>query len=174
MISLAAPCSNVCSGVDIWPIITDPAADGHNSSDAAHASLWLSAEVLLRGKYKLLVAQPDPKKMNANAAVNGWKQQNETWLQPTDAQCACGCAYKNRTSFVPCLFDAEGDASEEHDLGSQQPDVLQQMWAELNRTNLELYGVGHSPSALLGSCNAACAKKHYGGSAGPACGVPGC
>jgi hypothetical protein len=67
------------------------------------------------------------------------------------------------------------DLSEEHDLAATDPAALQEIWAKLNTSNLELYGNGHSPAALLGNCNPACAKKYYDSEFGtPVCGVPGC
>ena len=96
------------------------------------------------------------------------------WVKATAEQCKCGCAYKNRTSIVPCLFDLQNDTREEHDIVAQQPELLARIWAHLNATNLEAYGAGHSPPALLGACNPACAAKHYGTKESPQCGVPGC
>ena len=107
-------------GVSIWPIIINP--HQHNRSDAAHKSLWLSNEVLMRGQYKLLVMQPSIEKMEKkdDPIKNGWKQLDESWLNPTDAQCGGCCRHGNRNSPNPCLFDVEADASEKNDLSGQQ------------------------------------------------------
>ena len=136
---------------------------------------------MVQGKYKLVVAQPDPSIMNAKSVNNGWKcgakrctGTSEQWLQPTADQCKCGCAYKDRANVVPCLFDLQNDAREEHDIAAQQPELLAHIWTHLNTTNLEAYGVGHSPASLLGNCNPKCAAQHYGTSESPQCGVPGC
>lgn len=159
-------------GRDIWDLIVHPT---DKPIDSVHPTLWLSAEVMLsRGRYKLVVAQPDPSKMSAGTAECGWKQKDETWEEPTAAQCACGCAFKDRTTFVPCLFDVVADASERVDLSASQPSLVADLWKALNLSNLELYGMSHSPPNLLGNCNASCASLHYGGSRGPICGVPGC
>ena len=62
------------------------------------------------------------------------------------------------------------------------------MWAALNRSNLELYGAGRSPSHRIGACNASCAEAYWRGvmersgvpkllwltTSRPVCGVPGC
>ena len=180
-------------GKDVWPaLLADAAArsgtgggDSGGTAAAApvHDMLWLSRETMLShgGRYKLLVAQPDPATMNAKTLNQGWKcgkqrctGPTETWQKPTAAQCACGCAYKDRTHFVPCLFDVEADPSERNDLSEVMPELLHSMWAALNTTNLEYYGTDHSPPALLGKCDAACAAKVYGTKEGPICGVPGC
>merc|ERR1719223_574463 len=111
--------------------MTQPNAHGgHDNVSAAHLQLWLSAGVLLQGHLKLLVAQQQPAKTN-NPPLYGWKcggtghprcntlnSSAETWVDPTPAQCACGCAYKDRTHYVPCLFNVTADPSELHDISA--------------------------------------------------------
>ena len=175
-------------GVDAWPVLSDPAAFGN--ATAAHAQLWLSAEVLVRGRYKLVVAQQEPAKTN-NPPEFGWKcggsrgtrcdtrnSSAEEWVDATPAQMKCGCAFKNRSHFTPCLFDVADDVSEFSDLAPAHEPLVNDMWRALNLSNLELYGQSsHSPPALLGPCNASCAQQYFarfGSAPGPICGVPGC
>lgn len=56
-------------GVDIWPILTNPAYSSTNYT-AAHAQLWISEEVMIQGQYKIVVAQQEPAKTN-NPPVYG-------------------------------------------------------------------------------------------------------
>jgi hypothetical protein len=151
-------------GVDLWRHwLTDPT----NASAAHPLGLWLSAEVMVRGDYKLVVAQQDPAKTNSGPTL-GWKcggtvgtrcnttvsaecgenpdtkgpktPQCDMWVSATPEQCKCGCAFKDRTTpFVPCLFDVASDPSELHDISSSHGDLRTQMWLALNRSNLELY-----------------------------------
>ena len=90
-------------GVSIWPIIINP--HQHNRSDAAHKSLWLSNEVLMRGQYKLLVMQPSIEKMEKkdDPIKNGWKQLDESWLNPNVLDFASGetvISYKSVGFYV--------------------------------------------------------------------------
>ena len=109
-------------------------------------------------------------------------------MDPTPQQCACGCAFKDRANFVPCLFDVEADPSEYNDLSSTHRVLLMQLWAALNISNLDQSALNphdtpqsHSPPSLLGPCNADCAQAYWkrapmsdGSTDGPICGVPGC
>merc|ERR1712039_16691 len=52
-------------GVDVWPMLMQPEK---SSLDSAHKHLVLTKEVLIAGKYKLLVSQPHFKSQNS-----GWK-----------------------------------------------------------------------------------------------------
>lgn len=199
--------------MDLWPaLVATPTPLNYS---AAHARLWLTTEVMVQGKYKLVVAQQQPIKTN-NGPELGWRcggnghprcdTRNSTscmgyptdttcdlWAQPTASQCACGCAYddEDRGHFVPCLFDVEQDSSEFHDLSHASPlgaTIRHEMWAALNRSNLEQYMLGipgkkqargRTPAAMLGPCNPHCASAYwarYGvkGDGGPQCGVPGC
>ena len=192
-------------GRDIWPaLVTKPSP---NNFSAVHHQLWLSSEVLIQGRYKLVVAQQEPIKTN-QGPEDGWRcggsdhprcdTHNSTkcggqmgcdlWVKPTPKQCSCGCAYKDRERFVPCLFDVESDVSEFNDLSAIQGALREAMWADLNRTNLEQYMLGipgkkqargRTPANLLGACNASCANSYWrsfgvSGDEGPQCGVPGC
>lgn len=170
-------------GRDVWPQLLGLGGGAAPPVPAHNDTLWLSRETMLaqNGRYKIVVAQPDPSTMNAQSLNQGWKcgdnrctGVSEKWQTPTAAQCACGCAYKDRSRFAPCLFDLEQDPREQHDLGAAMPELLAALWAKLNTTNLEYYGLDHSPPELLGKCDAACAKKVYGTAEAPICGVPGC
>lgn len=206
-------------GVDLWPALVTSASPD-NSSAAHPGGLWLSAEVLVVGDYKLVVAQQDPKKTNSGPTL-GWKcggtkgvRCNTTvsaecgenpdtkgpktpacdmWVRATAAECKCGCAYEDRSHFVPCLFDVAGDPSEYTDL-SAEPSLAglrERMWAALNLSNLEQNmhrddqrdnasdpSQRRSPEALVGPCNQQCAAQYWGRygrtTGGPVCGVPGC
>jgi len=184
-------------GVDIWPIITNPTTYSPTNYTAAHAQLWISEEVLIQGRYKIVVAQQEPQKTNS-PPVYGWKcgglrgtrcdtrhPENQKWVDPSPAQAACGCAFKDRSHFVPCLFDVEADPSEYTDLSASHSELLTQMWTALNTTNLDQSALNpndrpqsHSPPDLLGPCNPKCAAaffaKYPGGGGSPQCGVPGC
>eukprot|EP00041_Stephanoeca_diplocostata_P016927 m.336074 g.336074 ORF g.336074 m.336074 type:complete len:653 (-) comp20530_c0_seq11:146-2104(-) len=180
-------------GVNIWPMLTEPTLYDSSNITAAHTQLWLSAQVLLRGRYKIVVAQQEPSITN-NPPVYGWKcggsdharcdtsnSSSEQWVDPTPAQSACGCAFKDRSHLVPCLFDVVDDPSEYHDLSLQNESLRADMWRALNLSNLEWYGPGHSPVDKLGPCDANCsaafwapwAPRHDGQNY-PICGVPGC
>ena len=208
-------------GIDLWPsLVTNPAP--LNSSAAHPAGLWLSAEVWVAGDYKLIVAQQDPAKTNSgptlgwkcggtkgtrcnttvsaecgeNPDTKGPKTEEcDTWVKATAEQCTCGCQYTKRsdpTPFVPCVFDVANDVSEFNDVSAAHSALRTQMWAALNRSNLELYmhradtkespddpTANRSPAEYTGPCNATCADaywRQYGvsGAAGPLCGVPGC
>jgi len=187
---------------DVWAALTDPASAGYNHTDAVHASIVTSREVLLKGDMKLLTAQPLFKSQN-----NGWKMPNGTWDKSNDALWPCnqqdkapkedyypGAGSSSSTGTLPCLFNITADPEERHNLATTMPDVVQAMWQELNRTVLTFRdcegwmgpvpgpGGSCSPAALKGSCNASCADAHWrtaypGGGAGdqgPLCGVPGC
>merc|ERR1712070_803117 len=142
-------------GKDIWPQIT-------GASDVApHPMLWLSAEVLIKDEqYKLLVAQPSPATMSAGSENNGWKSKDGVWDNPPDADWSCS-KYKDRTNFKPCLFDLKADPSERTNLADSKPHLVQEMWAELNRTALTQY-ISRSPDDLVGPCNEQCSKQKFG------------
>ena len=201
-------------GVDLWPsLVSSP--QPKNSSAAHPRGLWLSEEVMVVGDYKIVVSQQEPVKTNSGPTL-GWKcggsnhtrcnttvsagcGENpdtkgpatpacDTWVKATPEQCKCGCTFADRSVFNPCLFDVETDPSEYNDISDQHPEMRAQMWALLNKTNLELYmhhndsrtAPGRSPADRIGPCNATCAAafwKPYGEEGlhnGPVCGVPGC
>ena len=61
-------------GTNVWPFLLHP---DNASSDAAHPYLVLSKEVVIAGRWKLLVSQPYFKSQN-----NGWKQPDGVWRAP--------------------------------------------------------------------------------------------
>lgn len=107
-------------GVDLWPAWVTR-ADPSNASAAHPDGLWLSEEVMVLGKYKLVVSQQDPAKTNSGPTF-GWKcggskgkrcdtttstscgenpdtkpvKGCNSWVKATDEQCKCGCAYYGR------------------------------------------------------------------------------
>eukprot|EP00948_MAST-09A_sp_MAST-9A-sp1_P003988 g3988.t1 len=129
-------------GRDIWDLIIHP--EDHPHLSEAHPSLALSREVLIKGKYKLVVAQPDPSIMSAKSVNNGWKTPNGTWIQPKST---CGTNYFNRTNFQPCLFDLEDDPREMKDLSTAMPDLVEELWKELNTTWLTSF-VSRTPEDI--------------------------
>eukprot|EP00750_Incisomonas_marina_P021302 INCI4277.2.p1 GENE.INCI4277.2~~INCI4277.2.p1 ORF type:complete len:239 (+),score=36.57 INCI4277.2:248-964(+) len=182
-------------GKNVWDAHTHP--EQQKNVSAVHEQLWLSAEVLIRGDLKLLVAQQEPAKTQQNP-IYGWKcggisqprcntanSSIEPYVDATPEQCACGCAFKNRSNLVPCLFNVTADISEYTDISSNYPQLRQQMWADLNRSNLELFARapgprvgGSSPEELIGECNATCSNQFWdlyeAKAQGPMCGVPAC
>ena len=136
-------------GVDLWPFyVTDPQPT--NSSAAHPDGLWLSEEVMVIGDYKIVVAQQEQIKTNSGPTL-GWKcgglnhtrcdttvsaecgenpdtkgpatPQCDTWVKATDEQCKCGCSFKDRSVFTPCLFDVANDPSEYTDLSALHPEM---------------------------------------------------
>ena len=162
--------------VDLWPHLAGERADPANFS-AARTSLALSAEALVRGSLKLVVAQPDPSSMASETIESGWRWRNGSGWEDDGGEAAWGCgAYANRSRFAPCLFDLAADPAERSDLAASRPDVVADLWAELNLTQRTAYA-SRSPAALVGACNATCADAAWapwGGGPGPVCGVPGC
>ena len=174
-------------GTNVWPMIVEP--DAH-PIDAAHPYLALSKEVLIAGRYKLLVSQPFFKTQES-----GWKQPDGKWRAP-DASETFACMKQDAspaTSFFPtpgeaggspCLFDLRADPGEHVDLAGQFPGVVAHLWAVLNQTlggardcngwsykgvaNASIPGprqpdgtTSCSPPELLGNCNAKCANAKW-------------
>lgn len=109
-------------GVNVWPMLTTAGYGGPKNYTAAHATLWLAAEVIVAGAYKLVVSQQDANKTNSGPTL-GWKcggmghprcdtttsadcgenpdtkgpatPQCDMWVNATTAQCACGCFYNH-------------------------------------------------------------------------------
>jgi hypothetical protein len=174
-------------GKDIYGKQAFPGLDGKNVWHEIQAGrvplreyLWLSSTVLIKGgKYKLVTAQQEPR-ITASPPMTGWRQPDGTWVDggALDGS-GCGVAFKNRSNLKPCLFDLEHDEREEHDLSAEMPELMREIWAELNRTQLTAFSA-RTPRKMLGTCRKACADKKwthiYGGgrSQGPICGVPGC
>lgn len=171
---------------DIYGDRSWPGLDGHDIWGELTAGerprrryLWLSGQVIIKdGRYKLVTAQP-MKGVTNNPPVTGWRLPDGSWKDggKIDGP-GCGAAFLHRENLRPCLFDLERDQREEHDLSGSQPALVEELWRELNRTELTAY-LSRSPSELKGHCDAQCAKDHwtqmYGHkSSGPICGVPGC
>lgn len=160
-------------GIDIWQTILS------GEQKPSRKYLWLAAQVMIKdGRYKLVTAQQEPNMTNS-PPMSGWRRPDGTWIGngKIDGN-GCGLAFKNRDHFRPCLFDLWKDEREEHDLSSQMPELVEEIWAELNRSDLTAF-LSRSPARLKGPCNSKCAdahwKKLYGREAeGPICGVPGC
>ena len=174
-------------GRNVWDVIVNSSGA---APDAVHKQLVLSKEVLIAGKWKLLVAQPHFKTQN-----NGWKGVDGKWVAPTAAEsfdCLTQGVAPSKSFFPvpgqrglrPCLFDLRADPAERHDVGAANPDVVQELWAALNQTILtqrDCNGWSYkgtagtipgpvqadgettacSPPGLLGICNTACAKTHW-------------
>mmetsp|Transcript_72805 Transcript_72805/g.129034 ORF Transcript_72805/g.129034 Transcript_72805/m.129034 type:complete len:617 (-) Transcript_72805:66-1916(-) len=141
--------------------------------------LWITPEVLIKdGRYKLVTAQGAPNAHKVGPST-GWRLPNGSWVRRWELDSElCGTAYLNRDHFKPCLFDLFHDEREEHDLSASMPELVSEMWAELNRTALTAF-LSRSPAHLKGHCNSTCTKKHwaqvYGEEIdGPECGVAEC
>lgn len=163
-----------------------PSVDGLNilnsllykneSSVSSRPYLWLSAESMIKdGRYKIVLAQQDPSL--ASPPVTGWRNANGSWEYggELDSDVECGVSFHNRTNFRPCLFDLATDEREKNDLSHSNPELLNELWSELNRTALTAFR-SRSPNELLGHCNETCAalkwESIYGSSfVGPICGV---
>lgn len=230
-------------GVDIWPMLTAPERFENTS---AHAQLVLSKEVLLMGRYKLVVSQPYmPIDLKVDELHHGWKLPNDTWVEPSAAQGLHACMGMDAPPSVsfyplpssaaflfegiegapeyerswgwtnsPCLFDVLADPAEKTDLSAAHPGLVRQLWAALNASLLTMRdcsgwsyegtsgaaipgprqpdgSASCSPPALLGACNASCARAYWeegwaaDGTCGsaqsasgefswPHCGVSGC
>ena len=127
------------------------------------------------GRYKIVLAQQDPSL--AAPPVTGWRNANGSWEYggELDSDVECGVSFHNRTNFRPCLFDLATDEREKNDLSHSNPELLNELWSELNRTALTAFR-SRSPNELLGHCNETCAalkwESIYGSSfVGPICGV---
>ena len=103
-------------------LTTDEFGGAYNYT-AAHQTLWLAAEVIVSGKFKLIMSQQDAVKTNSGPTL-GWKcggsghprcdtrisascgenpdtkgpatPQCDNWVNATAAECACGCYYNGR------------------------------------------------------------------------------
>jgi len=163
-------------GVNVWDMLTNP--DAHHVYDA-HETIALSHEVLLQGKYKLMVAQRGATRQNYDILEAGWVYPNHSWVQPTTRSCGevDDTWEKTQGRFKPCLYDLEADPREESDLSKEMPDLMNAMYKRLNDTWRTCY-YARSPEELLGHCDAKCANKHWTSLGvsrhGPVCGVPGC
>ena len=176
-------------GTNVWDMIINK--NNYNIS-SAHADLVLSKEVILSGKYKLVVSQPFFKNQN-----NGWKQPNGTWIAAPNDSWPCNYqdlppseSHLPGNGRLPCLFDVRADEGEHNNIAMENMELVNELWAKLNHTVLTtrdcsgwtgpIPGPGGrcSPPALVGKCDKTCADKKwrsYGkGSGGPHCDVPGC
>eukprot|EP00041_Stephanoeca_diplocostata_P018292 m.382106 g.382106 ORF g.382106 m.382106 type:complete len:730 (-) comp20970_c1_seq32:2839-5028(-) len=126
-------------GVNVWPMLMDPQS---YQIDSAHKYLVLSKEVVIAGKWKLLVSQPHFKSQN-----NGWKSPNGTWRQPTASE-TLNCQLQDvapstsplpvpgKAGVLPCLFDLRADPGEHEDLSAGNIDVVHELWTMLNTSVL--------------------------------------
>ena len=123
-------------GVDVMPFLLAPAT---SAPDAAHEYLVLSKEVVVAGKWKLLVSQPAFKTQNS-----GWKDQNGTWRAPNATEIH-DCIAQNHApggaaNVLPipkkgghaCLFDLRADPGEHVDVSQSNLDVVVKLTAALN------------------------------------------
>jgi len=154
-------------GQDMWNSLMQ-GGNGRNDD----REIVLSAEVLIQGRYKLIVAQPDPKLINDKSENLGWKGKDGKW-EPAPGSEGCD-DYRHRSHFQPCLFDVVDDIEERKNLARLHPEIVESMWKRLNQTLLTRFTSGNgmgSPSQLLGKCKTEKqAKKKWGGNPGPLCG----
>ena len=155
--------------VNLVPFLYEPEK---YSAGSAHEYLVLSTEVVIRGDYKLITAQPcaldtDNKRRNAckikdNKLMYGWiKRDDVRWKSPPNN---LGCLevfnphrYPSESQLEPCLFDLRTDPREEQPLFN--PSVTGTLWKHLNNTILYQYTTtvpgkqdGLSPKGCLGIC----------------------
>jgi len=174
-------------GVNLWPLLTQEDA----AADAAHKHLVLSKEVLIAGRYKLLVSQPHFKSQNS-----GWKQPDGSWEKSNDDPCVGQDLAPKESGLpvpakgkTPCLYDLVADPSERSNIAAGNADLVRDLWSALNRSIAGYRDCNGwsgpikgpegscSPPDLIGVCDAKCAQNkwaQYGNSDGPICGVPGC
>lgn len=168
-------------GVNIWDMLMNPT---RYEFDAAHETLVLTREVILKGRYKLMTSQRGTSSDTTQVVLdieNQWIDQNYKWWKPDGWQQTCGFPIvgvgTTHKELVPCLIDLESDDREMNDLAPTQPELMNRMWAELNYTWLSAYRA-RSPPELLGYCDETCAYSHWSSflraSRGPACDVPEC
>jgi len=161
-------------GIDIWPALVGE--DGGVEKSLQSRTLVLSREVLIKGDMKLIVAQPSPAEMVPKTLRNGWRMPNGTWEDYDPAAFPCD-AYYHRAHFTPCLFNISSDLEERRNVATQRPEMVREMWRELNVTWLGAF-TSRSPPELLGRCSRLCSMKHWwglGGSGiGPMCGIKTC
>ena len=101
---------------NLWPLLSAPNSANNSNPSAAHAHLVLSKEVLVAGRWKLLVSQPHFKSQN-----NGWKSKDGKWRSPNASE-TVSCMAQDAApadSFLPvpgkgskgpCLFDLRAGA----------------------------------------------------------------
>lgn len=130
-------------GLNIWDELI-----GHGST--GRKFLWLAADaIIMDGRYKLVRAQPN--KHISSAPTTGWRQPDGSWEDGGELDgpgCGVSFAQRHRNHYRPCLFDLENDEQERHDLAQEMPDLLAELWAELNRSELTAF-ISRSPPEVL-------------------------
>jgi arylsulfatase A-like enzyme len=124
-------------GVDVMPYLL--AGAGKSAFDAAHKYLVISKEVVIAGKWKLLVSQPSFKSQN-----NGWKGKDGKWRTPNKTE-SHDCMAQNHAPGgaahvlpVPkagghaCLYDLRADPGEHVDVSQANKDVVAELTNQLN------------------------------------------
>jgi len=176
-------------GVDVWPLLMEPGK--HSALDAAHKHLVVAKEVLIAGKYKLLVSQP-----YFETRESGWKSADGVWEKTNDDPCVSKNKGPDDSDLpvpapgkTPCLYDLVADPSERKNIAADHQDVLEELWAALNLTiagQRDCNGWSGpikgpdgscSPAEFIGTCDKTCAEEKwtaYGNPDGPIGGVPGC
>jgi hypothetical protein len=176
------PTRDIYRGSISWPSvdglnIMNALLYNNESNVSSRPYLWLSAETMIKdGRYKIVTAQQDPSLTNSEP-MTGWRKASGDWIfgGELDSDDGCGLHFRNRSGFKPCLFDLTLDEREMNDLSLSNPELLSEIWTELNRTALTAF-TSRSPPSLLGNCNKTCSsekwKEIYGASfVGPICGV---
>lgn len=170
-------------GVNIWPMLMHP---DKYEADSAHQYLVLSKEVVLAGRYKLLVAQNSGKWTHEK--VDPWQNTAGEWTGDNGRNFSCAVtdlpgglgSFPGIPDQMPCLFDLDADDSERHDLtwepgNSTTADIVNNLWSVLNATVLTSFcklpfpyddhivgsGCLSSPKRLLGDCNQECAFSYW-------------
>lgn len=122
------------------------------------------------GNYKIMTTQHGDTHQGAETYENRWQDQNGTWFAPAGWKQTCGFTVYNNGNdkflpMTPCVFDLSVDANETTNLAVSQPELLHELWLQLNISWLGYYH-SRSPAALLGPCNMPCAGKKWSKMAG--------
>mmetsp|Transcript_37411 Transcript_37411/g.60883 ORF Transcript_37411/g.60883 Transcript_37411/m.60883 type:complete len:463 (+) Transcript_37411:886-2274(+) len=142
---------------DLLPVIMQPEQYDVNG---VHEYLVLTAEVVLKGHMKLILAQPcsngilNDKSCKTDAG-QGWIQPNGQWEARDQDGYRCSHMYDWRAGetnkqnkpwnwetnkplqFTPCLFNLTSDKREVSDI--QDQGIINDLWADLNRSLLFQY-----------------------------------
>lgn len=177
-------------GVNLLPMLAEPAKF---NSGGAHKYLWVSSQVLIKGDYKLIVAQPKRTLFGAQVQKSGYSPKNAwkhpdglNWVDVSDMHHVYGvtsaggsrCSQPEGDTPSPCLFNVASDPAEVIDLADVKAyaPLLKEMWQELKDQNSRSF-TAKSPPELLGDCNLKCANDHWhtlGSPGGPYCGLGAC
>ena len=109
-------------GVDIWPMLTQPE---EYAADAAHPALAVTSQVIVAGRYKLVLSQPHAGMCRGSALECTAHQDPDGSWSELGGALRCdklgGVAWAQKT---PCLFDLQSDPREMHDIAEERPELV--------------------------------------------------